>query len=220
MKILAVSTSSNVCSVAILENSNLVKELNIKNTKTHSENLLPLIDEILKLTNIDISEIELVACDNGPGSFTGIRIGIATIKGIAEANNIPVISCTSLEALSFNVEGISPYICSIIDARNNQVYAGLFDNEHNLLHDYFADDFENVLKSLDTYSNISFVGSGAILNKSLLRNVVLDNDVHAKNVGLCAYKKYENGIIGTADSVVPLYLRKSQAERMKNINDN
>ena len=121
MKILAISTSSNTASVALLEDDKCIQELNIINEKTHSEKLMPLIDELFKNNKVTLSDIGLIACDNGPGSFTGIRIGVATVKAMAEAKNIPVVSCSSLEGLAYNVTGFD-YICSLIDARNNQVY--------------------------------------------------------------------------------------------------
>lgn len=215
MLILAISTSSKICSVALLENDKPIKELNIDNLKTHSENLLPLIDELFKSTNKNVSELDLIACDVGPGSFTGIRIGISTTKAIAEVNQIPVVSCTSLEALSYNVN--SNTICSLIDARNNQVYCGVFDENHNLIKDYMADDINIVIENLPKGS-ISFVGDGAILHEKLLNGIVSqDNDIHASNIGIFGFNKYQKGNTETADSIVPMYLRKSQAERMKEL---
>ena len=216
MLILAISTSSKICSVALLEDDKVLKELNIENQKTHSENLLPLIDELFKAVGKDVSQISLIACDIGPGSFTGIRIGIASVKAIAEVNQIPLVSCSSLEALSYNAT--SPTLCSLIDARNNQVYCGIFDNNHNLLEDYIADDINVVVNTLKKYKAISFVGDGAILHHDMLTGqFVTDNNIHAGNVGICGFKKYHNGVLETADSIKPLYLRKSQAERMRDL---
>ena len=215
MLILAISTSSKICSVALLENDKIINELNIDNLKTHSENLVPLIDEILKSANKKVCEIGLIACDVGPGSFTGIRIGISTAKAIAEVNQIPVGECTSLEALSYNAN--SNIISSLIDARNNQVYCGIFDKEHNLIKDYMADDINNIIENLPD-GEICFVGDGAVLHQNMLKGTFSqDNDIHAANVGICAYNKYKNGISETADSIAPMYLRKSQAERMKEL---
>lgn len=215
MLTLAISTSSKICSVALLEGNKPIKELNIDNLKTHSENLVPLIDELFKSTNKNVSELDLIACDVGPGSFTGIRIGISTTKAIAEVNQIPVVSCTSLEALSYNVS--SNTICSLIDARNNQVYCGVYDECHNLIKDYMADDINAVIENLPK-ATISFVGDGAILHEKLLKGTFSqDNDIHASNIGICAYNKYKKGMLETADSIVPMYLRKSQAERMKEL---
>ncbi len=211
MKILAVSTSSNNCSVALLEDDNIIKELNICNEKTHSEKFMPLIDELLSETKTTLSDINLIAVDNGPGSFTGIRIGIATIKAIAEFRNIPIVACSSLEALAYNVKD-ADFICSIIDARNNQVYAGIFDKNYNLISDYFADDFNNLIPTFEKYPNIVFVGNG-----SYLLNVSYNygDTIHSGNIGICGYKKYLNGLSIDADNLSVMYLRPSQAERLK-----
>ncbi|MGN1270570.1 MAG: tRNA (adenosine(37)-N6)-threonylcarbamoyltransferase complex dimerization subunit type 1 TsaB [Clostridia bacterium] len=220
MLILGISTSSNIASVAISKDAECIKELNINNNKTHSETLVPLINELLKKTNIKLQDINLLACDNGPGSFTGIRIGISTVKAIAESLNIPVIAVSSLEGLAYNINQ-TECICSLVDARNNQVYCGIFDSNHNLLQDYMADDINNVLQSINQKQDITFVGDGAITHKDLLNisDFKSDNLLHAKNINLCAFNKFNKGKILNADSILPMYLRKSQAERMRNLNE-
>ena len=220
MKILAVDTSSAICSVAILEDDKLIDKNELDDGKTHSENLMPLLDELLKRNSIDVKEIEMIACTVGPGSFTGIRIGVATIKPIAEVLNIKVASVMSLEALARNVEN-KETIVSLIDARNNQVYAGIFDKNYNKKEEYIADDINEVIKVLEKYENITFVGNGAILHKELLTNslknveFVENNKQTAENVGKIGYKKYLENDLCTADTIMPVYLRKSQAERLK-----
>lgn len=108
-------------------------------------------------------------------------------------------------------------ICSLIDARNNQVYCGIFDKNHQLIKDYMADDINNIIEKLPN-DVIYFVGDGALLHQKLLKGeFAQDNDIHASNIGICAYNKYKEGIMQTADSIVPMYLRKSQAERMKEL---
>ena len=154
------------------------------------------------------------------GSFTGIRIGIASIKAMAMSYNIPICSVTSLEALAYNVNTKCETICSIIDARNNQVYAGIFDKEYNLLEEYIADDINEVIEALKKYNDIAYVGDGAIIHKDLLniKTFEYENVIHAKNIAKCGYNKYKKNEIENANTIVPLYLRKSQAERMKNKN--
>lgn len=158
------------------------------------------------------------------GSFTGIRIGIATIKAIAESLKIPVIDVSSLEALAYNIEDTAGCntICSLIDAKNNQVYCGIFDKNCNLLENYLADDIYNIIRVLKKYNNVQFVGDGAIIHKKLLRinNFTYDNVIHAKKIAKCAYNKYIENYINTPDSIIPMYLRPSQAERVKQQTDN
>lgn len=212
MKILAISTSSNIASVALLDDNNIIDELNICDAKTHSEKLLPLIDELLNKHKISIANIDLIACDNGPGSFTGIRIGVATVKALSEAQNIPVVSCSSLEGLAYNITGFD-YICSLIDAKNNQVYSAIFDKNYNLISDYFADDIKNLLPIFNKYENLMFVGDGS---KYINISTNFDNTIHSKNIGICGYKKYLQGLSTNADNLSIMYLRKSQAERQRN----
>jgi len=138
------------------------------------------------------------------GSFTGIRIGIGTVKGLSAPNNIDIIPISSLEGLAYNVNINKGYICSLIDAKNNQVYCGIFDKNYCLCTDYIANDIKNVLPMLSNYDDITFVGHGFD-----------DTNIHARNIGLAAYNKYVQGIKFTSDSVSPEYLRPSQAERLR-----
>jgi len=189
-----------------------IQELN--NGKTHSENLMTLINEVV---DKDIDKIQAIACCVGPGSFTGIRIGIATIKAIAEVKSIPVIGVTSLEGLTYNAV-FNGLTCALIDARNNQVYAGLF-RDHELIEEYMADDINNVLESIPNSEKILFIGNGAILHQNIIlqkfgqvANFTEKNEQTSISIGKCALhkNKYAN-----ADTILPLYLRKSQAERMQ-----
>lgn len=220
MKILAIDTSSPICSVAILENDNLVDEINLDDGRTHSENLMPLIDSVLKRNKLDIKDIEMISCCVGPGSFTGIRIGVSTIKPMAEILNIKIASVTSLEVLARNIENAET-IVSLIDARNNQVYCGIFDQKYNKKEEYLADDINNVIEVLKKYENIVLTGSGTILHKELLIKSLIspkfcsENNQSAKNCGKIGYKKYVENNLCDSDTIIPIYLRKSQAERLK-----
>lgn len=143
------------------------------------------------------------------------------MKAIAQSLNIPITPVSSLEALAYNVQNIEcDTICSLIDARNNQVYSGIFNKNFELIEDYLADDINSVIKVMQKYKNIKFVGDGAVLHKELLniQDFQYDNVIHAKNIAKCAYYKYNKNYVKTADTLIPLYLRKSQAERMKQKN--
>ena len=222
MKILSIDTASSICSVAILTDSKLEKELNIGNQKTHSENLMPLIQELLQSNQLSLNQIDLIVCDKGPGSFTGIRIGIATVKALAEVHNIPVVGVSSLEALAYQVTSSSKsYIGSLIDARNNQVYCGIFDSNYELQEPYLANDIQFVANTLKKYSPICLIGDGAIKHKNLLSafgaEIIALQELHAYHLGLCGFKKWTCGMAETADNLLPMYLRKSQAERMRDL---
>lgn len=225
MKNLAVDTSSKICAVAILEDNNKIDEISLDNGKTHSENLMPILKEVLERNNLKLSDFNLISVSVGPGSFTGIRIGIASIKPLAEVYNLPVASVTSLESLARNVENVEfdTTIISLIDARNNQVYAGVFDNDYNLKEEEIAEDIEVVLKKAEKFSKIVFVGDGAVLHKDLISERLVNNEIKftdnneqsAVNTGKIGYKKYLNKDLKNADTILPIYLRKSQAERLK-----
>ena len=212
MKILAISTSSINASVALLDDDKLIQELNISDQKTHSEKLMPLVQKLFETTGYTLDDIDLIACDIGPGSFTGIRIGVATVKALAEVKNIPVVGISSLEGLAYNVSGFD-YICSILDARNNQVYMAIFDKNYNLVSDYFADDINNLTDIFKKYENLAFVGDGTHLLNILEK---FDNTIYSKNIGLAGYKKYQKNEITNADNLSVMYLRPSQAERLRN----
>jgi len=220
MKILTIDTSSEVCSVALLEDDKLIDKNELDNGKTHSETLMVLIDELLKRNNVDIKDINLFGCDVGPGSFTGIRIGVSTIKAMAEVLNVKIASVTSLEVLARNVQD-RKIIASIIDARNDQVYLGIFDENYKKKEDYLADDIHVAIEHLKKYENVTFVGNGAINFKELINENVKgaefieNNKQSAEMLGYLTYKKYTENDLEDADTILPIYLRKSQAERLK-----
>lgn len=213
MKILAIDTTSNICSTALLEDDKLIDENTINNGLTHSENLMPLIAELFKRNKLNLSEINLIAVCVGPGSFTGIRIGIASIKAMAEVYKIPVAEVTSLESLAMSTIK-NETIVSLVDARNNQVYAGIFNETIKLKEEYIADDINIVLDKVQKYENVIFVGNGAILHKELINEKIKNakftenNEQNSYFVGLVGFEKSKNNELKDADSVLPIYLRK------------
>lgn len=231
MKILSIDTSSKICSVAILEDNNVITMEEINDEKTHSQKLMPLIDKVLKDCKLSLKDINLLACCVGPGSFTGVRIGVATIKAFSDVENIPTSSINSLESLAYNSLN-SNYlkdnqtIFTIIDAKNDNVYFSVYKYENNdftCLEEPDCKTINEVLDIINKYSNkdILFIGDGAVVHKySILQKFskttfIEDklNSQNSKSIGLCAFNKYNKGIFGTSNSLSPLYLRKSQAER-------
>lgn len=231
MKILSIDTSSKICSVAVLEDNNVIIEKNIDDSLTHSQKLMPMIDNILNELNMKLTDFDLFSCSVGPGSFTGVRIGVSTVKAFCDVTNVPVTSVSSLEGLAYNtlssnIESNSTIVCSLIDAKNDNVYCGVFKNESDefvQLEDLCAKNINEVLNLLDKYSSSSilFVGDGAVCHKSLIldnfRNSLFVEDELNKqtsvSIGIAGFNKYNKGIYGDSNSLSPLYLRKSQAER-------
>ena len=216
MKILSIDTSSNICAVAVLEDNILLKEYSQNNGLTHSETLMPIIQNTLDDLDLNLSDIDLIVCDKGPGSFTGIRIGVATVKAFSDSLNIPTIGISSLEALTYNVES-DGIICSLIDARNDNVYVGIFDNNHILKQEFSTENILTLLAELKDFGQVTFVGDGAINNKDKILEFLPDssfienNYLSAYNLGLAGLNHFQNEDF---QDVLPLYLRKPQAERM------
>lgn len=126
MRILALDSSGLVASVAVAEDDNLLAEYTVNYKKTHSQTLLPMLDEVSKLIELDLESLDAIAVSAGPGSFTGLRIGSATAKGLGLALGKPLIAVPTLEALAYNLYGASSLVCPIMDARRNQVYTGIY----------------------------------------------------------------------------------------------
>ena len=221
MKILSIDTSSNICGIAILEDTHLLKEISQNNGLTHSETLMPNIKELLDSINLSLNNIDLIVCDKGPGSFTGIRIGIATAKAFSDSLNIQAIGISSLEALAYNVKE-NGVICSLIDAKNDNVYASVFESingVYRLRRKFSTENINDLLKDFaDSEYSITFVGDGAINYKSIITsalpskcNFIDNNYLSAYNLALAGLSHFNNE---QYDDVSPLYLRKPQAERL------
>ena len=126
MKILALDSSGLVASVAVMENDNLIAEYTMNYKKTHSQTLLPMLDEVKKMIELDLSTLDAIAVAAGPGSFTGLRIGSATAKGLGLALNLPIVPVKTVDALAYNLYGTDKLVCPLMDARRNQVYTGIY----------------------------------------------------------------------------------------------
>ena len=231
MKILAIDTSSKNCSIAIVDFSNessykIIAQENSDNEKTHSQKLMPLIDKVFSENNLTLKDIDYLACCIGPGSFTGIRIGIATVKAFSDSLNIPIIPVNSLESLAYNVNE-NGYIFPIIDAKNQNIYCELFllnSNNYQSLSTPSATNIDliNKISSIDENKDIYFIGDGANLYKDQLSKFFSNNNIifsenniqSAVSLARCAYNKYLNNDYGDSSYISPLYLRKSQAERI------
>ena len=226
MKILAVDTSSKLCSVAILEDTNLIKKLELDNGLTHSETLMPLIQQLLNECSLSLNNIDLLVSDIGPGSFTGIRIGVSSCKAFSDSLNIPCVGISSLEVLAYNIQN-DGIICSTIDCKNNNCYFALYElnsGNYNVLIEPCAKSVNDVLDLLNSqYYNkcISFVGDGIPSEKlhsiydnnadSEVTKNIISSYLNVENLGTAGYKKFiNNNKVG--EEILPLYLKKPQAQ--------
>lgn len=244
MKILSMDTSSDVCSVALLEDDRIIDEIHNQSEKEHSQSLMPMIKELLEKNRITLDDIDLVASGIGPGSFTGIRIGIATTKAFSDAKNIPVVGVNSLEAQAYMVllkeEKENSKILSMIDARNENAYVAVYRYKNDNLSVYKNPEImsiSNAPEYLDFKDNVYIIGNVPLEKvESMLRaraskeqaqgvdikkyKFVNSNNTFAEAIGVCAYYKYQNGLAGDSNSIEPMYLNLSQAEKQKkNLDD-
>ena len=225
MKVLSMETSSKICSVAILEDKNLIKKIELNNGLTHSESLMPLIKQILEETNLTLSQMDLFVCDIGPGSFTGIRIGVATVKAFSDSLDIPAVGISSLEGLAYSIK-TNGIICSMIDCKNDNCYYAVYqleNDQYTLLESPKADSVENCLTFLNykyANSNITFVGDACEVYKDKIETsssnfILSDNDnlstVDVYALGIAGIHKYTQ--FGEDKNLLPLYLKKPQAQR-------
>lgn len=226
MKMLAVDSSGLVASVALLTEDTIVAEYNVNYKKTHSQTLMPMLDTIMKMVDISLEEIDYIAISEGPGSFTGLRIGSATVKGLGLALNKPIVSVPTLEGLAMNLYGVEDYICPIMDARRNQVYTGVYcfqEGKLSVVQEQAPMDMQELIAKLnDLQKSVIFVGDGIPVYQEQLANDLTVtytlapahlNRQRAAAVGMRAWDYVAAEKIQTATEHVPEYLRLSQAER-------
>lgn len=219
MKILAIDTSSKLCGVCILEDCEEIFRIDRITDKSHSERLMPIIYETFSNVSFNLKDINLIVCDKGPGSFTGIRIGIATAKAFLDSLNIPAIGISSLEALAYNVntEGL---ICSLLDSKNDNCYFALYElknSEYKEIEKPQAVSISELIEILAKFNKkITFVGDGVDVFQKRISSEINNptfssaNEINSFNLGRAGFSKYSNGI---SDTLLPMYLRKPQAQR-------
>lgn len=226
MKILGLDSSGIVASVAIVEDDVLIAEYTVNYKKTHSQTLLPMLDEIAKMTELDLNSIDAIAVAAGPGSFTGLRIGSATAKGLGLALKKPLIAIPTVEGLAYNLYDISGLICPIMDARRKQVYTGIYrftDHQLKVVEDQMAVPMETVIEKLNQYGEaVTFLGDGVpVFHELIAEKMTVPysfapahvNKQRAAAVAALGLIYYREGKTETAMEYVPDYLRVSQAER-------
>ena len=225
MKVLGLDTSTMMTTCAVLDDENLLGEYSLNQDMTHSENLVPMIKEILDNLNLEVSDIDLYGVSLGPGSFTGLRIGIATVKSLAHVFNKPIVGISTLEGLAFNLVHGGP-IVPMIDARRNRIYTGIYKWQKGRLINILKPsimEMEELLELLDKdYNNIMVNGNGALLYKEKIENSLKDkvkispislNSCKAASIAeLALLNRHEENQYNYYN-IVPDYLRESQAQR-------
>ena len=225
MKILALDTSTMMASIAVLDENRILGEYSLNQEETHSETLVPMVKELLESLNLKVSDMDLFVLATGPGSFTGLRIGAATLKGFAHLFNKPVVGVSTLEGLAFNL----PYnktIVPMIDARRDRVYTGVYRFEDNQLRTLMEPDVMEIDELLDyldkNYDQVVVNGDGATMFKDKIKDILSNkvqfatignNFCRAASIGEIGLIKYNLGQIDDYYSLVPDYLRESQAQR-------
>lgn len=225
MKILALDTSTNMASIAVMDENMLLGEYSLNQDLSHSENLLPMIKEILDSLNLKINDIDLYGVSIGPGSFTGLRIGVTTVKAFAHLFDKPIVGVSTLEALGFNL-AYNNIVVPMIDARRDRVYTGIYTWENAelvTLMEADALEMDILLEKLDNnYEKIVVNGNGTLLHRKRIEKKlgskvrfasIGDNSSRATSVGELALINYNKGQVDNYYTLAPDYLRKSQAER-------
>ena len=223
MLILAIDTSTKSASIALLRDSDILSEIFVNLDMNHSVVLLPALDHLLRLSRIEPGGIDLFACTIGPGSFTGLRVGASTIKGLALATGRPIAGVSTLEALACNIPGSEIPVCPMLDAKKDQVYTALYrtgrDYTLEKIESERVTDVRGFLQCID--EEVIFLGDGAVKYAGLISEMlpgksyfasVCHQHVRAAVVGLLGKKKYSEGDLLDSVTFAPAYLRVSEAE--------
>ena len=226
MKILALDSSGLVASVAVTEDDNLLGEYTINYKKTHSQTLLPMLDEVAKMIELDLKTVDVIAVSAGPGSFTGLRIGSATAKGLALALDKKIVSVPTVDALAYNIWNCTDVICPLMDARRQQTYTGLYTFEdggmQTLLPQCVVQIEEIINKVNDMGKTVVFLGDGVpVFADFIAQHCKVPyryapahcNKQRAASVAALGAILYAEGKAEPAAEHKPDYLRLSQAER-------
>lgn len=216
MYMLSVDSSAVTASTCLTEDGNVIKSEFINKGLTHSETLLPMIENVMQ--GVSYNELGAIAVNAGPGSFTGVRIGIATVKGLAFPNNTPCISVSTLESIVYNFIDENCVVCAVMDARRMQFYNALFKVENGNVQRLCNDraiSIEDLREELKPYDNVVIAGDGARLffENAWLDNITLadDENVYQNAVGVSLAALNKEKI--SPNALLPVYLRPSQAER-------
>lgn len=226
MLLLAIESSGLVASIALMSDDKLIGEYTTNFKKTHSQTLLPMMNEVVQMTGVDLSTVDAIVISGGPGSFTGLRIGAATAKGLGLALDKPLVNVPTVDALAYNLYGIDQMICPIMDARRKQVYTGLYTfegDDFKVICPQKAVGIDEIVEEINAMGKaVIFLGDGVPVHKDFISEHInvpcsfAPAHLSAQRAGALAAlgkRYYEEGRLETADEHVPEYLRLSQAER-------
>ena len=225
MKVLAIDTTSNVATAAVAEDDILLGERVLNYKRTHSQKLMPMISELLEELELKAEDIDVFAAANGPGSFTGLRIGVATIKALAHAADKPVVGVSTLAGLAYNLPYCEHIIVPIMDARINRVYTASYIWDEDGFKGLSPDEVIDIAECADSCGRLLdtvFVGDGVRVYKDFLIEQLGDSAhfapasamlQRASSIAMIAMEKAKNGETMHYTELVPFYLNKSQAER-------
>lgn len=231
MWVLGIDTSTASATVALTFDREIKAVYSINSTLEHSTALLPIIEDILQKSSVKIKDLNLICCSNGPGSFTGIRIGISTAKGLAYSNDIPCVGVSSLEAAAYLFTEMQGFICPVINARNSNVYSAVFESDGNGNIIRISEDeiiaVSEIEKRLD-HSSAYFVGdaydlvTSSLSREKIKKTPMLLRKHNAYGVILAGYQKFmsvNDELKFSHKNLKPVYLRKTLAERQKMNNE-
>lgn len=230
MKILALDSSGLVASAALVEDDNLIAEYTIQYKKTHSQTLLPMLEEIRDMVELDLNTVDAIAVAAGPGSFTGLRIGSATAKGLAFALDKPIVPVPTVEGLAYQMYGTDALVCPIMDARRNQVYTGIYEfiyyedkYDMHVVKEQCAAAFDEIAEALNNLGRkVIFLGDGVPVFRERMAEVMQvpytlapahRNRQSAACIAALGSLYYAQGKVESGADHAPVYLRLSQAER-------
>lgn len=235
MKILAIDSSGMVASVAVMQDEELIAEYTTNYKKTHSQTLLPMLDQVKQMIDLDLNSLDAIAVAAGPGSFTGLRIGSATVKGLGLALKKPIVPVPTVDALAYNLYGTSALICPLMDARRNQVYTGIYQFQKadtksgyrmTAIKEQCAVEITEIVAMLNQLGReVIFLGDGVSVYASQIEEMITVpysfapascNRQKASCVAALGQLLYQQGKTQTAMEHAPEYLRLSQAERERN----
>jgi len=224
LKVLGLDTSTPVGSIGIIDDESVIAEYSLNVVETHSSRLMPAIDEVLRRASLKISDIDAFAVAIGPGSFTGLRIGLGTVKGFCYALKKPITGVVTLDVLAYNLKFVDKLICPILDAHRGEVYAAVYrgfsDGRLELQTDYLCTNIKSLLETL-TEPTV-FLGDGLNRYRDTIAKTIKDKAIfttpffgfcRGAAVALLGYERLKAGESDDYFSITPFYIRKSEAER-------